>query len=112
MSKEVGAAWARGEIHRTVVRSLLGCLGVTRVLRCAVDGPLLQHVELSLGQVRVDECNVELLGASLENAPQPYDGLWLAGHVSWHALYALNDVLTKALDARRAQAGRPLILLI
>lgn len=101
------------QADRSVVYSLLDCLEIRTILRCAIDAPPEKEgVVQSLGRALVDACDVELLGPSLENARQPYDALWLVGHVSWHGLHAVREPLLHALDVRQHEAGRPLIVFV
>src|SRR4051812_31381843 len=97
---------------RSVVHSLVDCLEIRTLLRCAIDAAPVKDDVRSLGRALVDACDLELLEPRLANARQPYDALWLVGHVSWHGLHAIREPLLRALDLRQRHGGRPLTMLV
>lgn len=97
----------------SVARLLLGCLDARCILRCAIDRPDEGFTTATeLGHASVDVCEPENLASHLASTEKSYDALWLTGHATWHGLRGLQEIVTSAIEARRHDAARPLILLL
>jgi len=99
--------------HESLVVAVLDHFGVRRILRCAIDAPVVAGSKPeSLRPIEVVACDTDTISTRLDDPKQPFDALWFHGHVTWHGIQSLAAMLAISIDRARRKSRRLPILVV
>ena len=101
------------QCHEALAVAVLDHFGVRRILRCAIDAPVVAGSKPeSLRPTEVVACDTDTLASRLDDPEQPFDALWLHGHGTWHGIQSLAATLAISIDRARRKSRRLPILVV